>query len=417
MHAATDRVQGWNETLYCVVQLIDDGAITPAPALSRTGRAPVRHAQGYVDRQYPTRTIANMETRPAPRRRAPVLLTAVTLAISTFASAAAVITISGPERPQLSASQIVALCNSQVYCLADRFTEGMDSIVTDVARIPELADLANVSCHSVSHAVGERAFSRFGDEVFKVYEPRCGSGFTHGWMVSYAKSLTEGRDISAYNALRLYCDKAPERQTCLHGVGHSLATASSGGGTASEVCRLIAGEGGTAVMRGRAETCIEGFAMEFGFDIEAVARIIDPAVSAAEVCGSVGSELRQYCTSIMYRGWTEESLEYRSERFEVFAAACAALDGYDREVCFMELGESLVVVLGEPKHPVGEQIAATNRFCAGSPVMCVMSQVSVMANKLDDPAARITALCAGLRPALRKVCALPDRFRTEGDIK
>jgi hypothetical protein len=353
-------------------------------------------------------------TSPGAGRRRTVL--AALLAFVAFAAAFTGVVVSGDENPEVTVAQIATLCASETECLSELFVEYMTANgLQAVSVIPGLAESTGVSCHQLSHRIGELAFVRFGEAVFGLDEQRCGLGFTHGWMVQYARDAAASTSDTAYAALTEYCRVSSLQSACMHGVGHALATIPVGSVEAEAVCRTVAGAGRSIADRSGAATCVEGFVMENKIDVDWNATRFPSAVTEG-LCSPIAEDLRSWCNSMAFRRWIEYDTQYRGERYDALAAECRRAAGVARAVCFTQLGESVVTMYDRVENPPFTQAEMTNRLCPDADTACVTAQVSMMVS-LGAEAADVTAYCEALTPALRATCRITEYDVEAPEIK
>lgn len=332
-------------------------------------------------------------------------LLAIALALSAFVGAFATVYVVGAPKAVMSVEQIGAGCGTDLECLANGYLSYMRSVGPQaaVSRIVELSDLAGVSCHNLSHRIGEVSYAEFPAEVFAFHEEQCGKGFTHGWMVAYADSAGVGDKAST--KLKQYCNTAPagSEAICGHGIGHALGEKAVDGSVAERVCRLVGGETLPGDARSHAASCLEGWVMQYRFG-DAWDGGTAPVALSEELCAPVTGDLREHCVSSLFRRWQESAQGGPIERFALSAARCSAAEGLNRSVCYRHLGESIASVYVQTQHRA-KQVEAANRYCSEQDSQCLIGQVILLATVAGaERQTVISDFCAALDVTLRPRC-------------
>jgi hypothetical protein len=331
---------------------------------------------------------------------------AFALAFVAFAGAFVTVVVSNAPEPVMSMEQISAGCGSDTQCLAENFLPYMRQVGAQAAtaRIADLSDEAGVSCHDLSHRIGEMSYAEFATEVFQFHEGRCGNGFTHGWMVAFADTVGVGPE--AAEKLRMYCASAPDGTdvVCGHGIGHALGERRADSSVVEKLCRAVSGPAQPDHPRPKVATCFDGWVMEYPLQADWKGSRA-PEVESREFCAPVGAELREHCVSSVYRRWQEAVPGPQVERFAPLAERCTRLAGLDRRICYRHLGESITSVYQHVPAYHGRHLEATNRFCGGAAPECLGGQVTMLAAVSGpDRATVIRKFCDGLDGRLSEEC-------------
>ena len=98
-----------------------------------------------------------------------------------------------------------------------------------------------VSCHDLSHKVGEQAYNLYPKESLNLRDPICSSGLEHGILTSATDTLDERSYI---DFLTSYCESETDglKTGCIHGLGHVFKQKNLDKKKASEICRDVAKE-------------------------------------------------------------------------------------------------------------------------------------------------------------------------------
>lgn len=111
--------------------------------------------------------------------------------------------------------------------LEDEKREGSKVSIMSYLNLLKTNQQLNVSCHTVTHKLGEYIYKKYGIDFYEEKYKGCLSGFLHGFLIAIAKESKS--ESSFYKKSEYLCSKiseSEEKRQCYHGMGHGLSTRS-----------------------------------------------------------------------------------------------------------------------------------------------------------------------------------------------